>query len=344
MFLIVVYHTLLYVLAKYEYQFPLISSFLTLSHIGVIIFFLISGYYGIKASVTGVFKIYSWMVFFNVLLYVCSYTLGYETLSKKEIIKIFLPFTHSAPWFWFMKTYILLYLVSPLLNMARNKMEPNILIGGGKILIIIGLITFWFGWINMNGDFSDGKNIINASFLYLLGSRFAICPPCKDRKNSKQIYLLTYIAICVLVGVALYFAKGGTLAIVRQICHPYCSPVLIAMASALFLYFTKVKLKSRVINWFAASVLAVYLVHENKFFMTNWHGFVDWYPFIEKTFLYSPWWKFVLVLLAGVLCIMVVAILIDKVRLLIMKPINRGFDKLCEYFLLKVKSHLNIYK
>lgn len=337
MFLIVIYHVFAYVLVKYEDQYPLISSFNTLVHIGVIIFFLLSGYYGIKPSVQGIFKIYTWMVFFNVLLYVCSYTLGYESLSKSEIIKLFLPFSHSAPWLWFMKIYILLYLISPLLNMARAEMHPNILMGGGKILIIIGLISFWFGWINVNSDLHDGRNIINASFLYLLGSRFAICPPFKDKKNSKRIYLLTYIAICLLVGVVLYFAKGRVLYFARWICHPYCSPVLICMASALFLFFTKVRIKSKAINWAAASILAVYLVHENKFFMTSWHGFFDWYPFIENTFVNSPWWKFILILIGGVLGIMMAAILVDKIRMIVLKPIHSLFNKIYEHTLSFIK-------
>lgn len=337
MFLIVIYHVFAYVLIKYESEYPIISSFNTLVHIGVIIFFLISGYYGIKVSVAGIFKIYTWMVFFNVLLYICSYLFGHVQVSRSGILKLFLPFTHSAPWLWFMKTYILLYLFSPLLNMARNKMEPNILMGGGKILIIIGLITFWFGWINMNSDFSDGRNIINASFLYLLGSRFAICPPFKDRKNSKQIFLITYIVSCVLVGVALYFAKGKALVVVRQICHPYCSPVLIVMASTLFLFFTKVNIQSKAINWFAASILAVYLVHENKFFMTSWYGFFDWYPFIERTFVNSPWWEFVVILIGGVLGIMIAAILVDKLRIIVLKPIYNLFNKLYEHTLSFIK-------
>ena len=68
MFLIVIYHVFTYVLVKYEEPYPLISSFITLTHIGVIVFFLLSGYYGIKPTVIGAFKLYTWMVFFNVLL------------------------------------------------------------------------------------------------------------------------------------------------------------------------------------------------------------------------------------------------------------------------------------
>ena len=53
MFLIVVYHVFLYVLVKFEDQYPLVSLFYTLTHIGVIVFFLLFGYYGIKPSVQG---------------------------------------------------------------------------------------------------------------------------------------------------------------------------------------------------------------------------------------------------------------------------------------------------
>ena len=87
----------------------------------------------------------------------------------------------------------------------------------------------------------------------------------------------------------------------------------------------------------AASILAVYLVHENKFFMTSWHGFVDWYPFIEKTFVNSPWWKFVLILIGGVLGIMVAAILVDKVRMIVLKPVYRLFNKIYEHTLSFIK-------
>ena len=273
------------------------------------------------------------MVFFNVLLYVSSLSLGYVSPSKTEIVKLFLPFTHSAPWLWFMKTYVILYLISPLLNMAKAEMKPNLFKGGGIILLLLGLISVWFGWINRNGDFYDGRNIINASFLYLLGSRFALFPPIKEKKNGKFVFLLSYLTLCLIVGIVLYFAKGRMRDYVQWICYPYCSPVLICMASTLFLFFTKLKIKSRVINWFAASILAVYLVHENKFFMTRWHGFFDWYPFIEKTFVNSSWWKFVLILIGGVLGIMIVAIFVDKLRIIVLKPIYNLFNKLYEHTL-----------
>lgn len=45
---------------------------------------------------------------------------GDNTAGISEYVKILFPFSHSAPWLWFMKTYILLFLLSPLLNKARD--------------------------------------------------------------------------------------------------------------------------------------------------------------------------------------------------------------------------------
>lgn len=65
--------------------------------------------------------------------------------------------------------------------------------------------------------------------------------------------------------------------------------------------------------------------------MTSWHGFFDWYPFIERVFVNSPWWLFLLVLLGGVIGMMIVAILVDKVRMIVLKPVYNLFNKIYEY-------------
>ena len=156
-------------------------------------------------------------------------------------------------------------------------------------------------------------------------------PPFNNKKNPKRIYLLSYITISLIVGSLLYFTKGSVLNIARWLSHPYCSPVLICMASFLFLFFTKIQIKCSVINWIASSTLAIYLLHENRYFMTIWDGFVDWYPFIENVFVNNNCWMFLLILMCGVIGIMASAILIDKIRLIILKPIYKLFDKIYSY-------------
>lgn len=120
MVLIVVYHILYYSLIHYETIYPIVKPLYTLSHIGVLVFVLISGYFGIKISLKGFVNIYLTMVFYNIIMFVGWKYIGGNIPIMRDYVKILFPFSHSAPWLWFMKTYILLYLLSPLLNKARD--------------------------------------------------------------------------------------------------------------------------------------------------------------------------------------------------------------------------------
>ena len=69
MFMIVVYHTVYYRLYDYRSEAPIFSSLMIILHIGVPLFVLISGYFGIKPSFKGFFKLYSILLFYNLTLY-----------------------------------------------------------------------------------------------------------------------------------------------------------------------------------------------------------------------------------------------------------------------------------
>lgn len=334
MFLIVIYHVFVYVLGNYETQYLLIKPLYTLSHVGVVIFVLISGYFGIKPSVKGLLKLYLWIVFYNLLLFCPWYFIGKNEFSLGILVKIFMPFSHSLPWLWFMRVYVFLYLLSPLLNVVRNgnhKCElscfgkkPN---RGGNILIIsgLGIMLFWFGWINSNSDLYDGRNIIEFAFLYLLGGllRNKYVVNDENRTALRRKFGIWLLVLVLAVSASLYFAEGSYLQLFKHICHPNSSPVLITMSALILLLFSTFKIQSSVINWISSSTLSVYLVHENRFF-----EFIPWYDYIEDKFLHCSGLQFVFIFFAGVMVIFTCSILTDKIRLLIMKPIDILYDKI----------------
>lgn len=82
-------------------------------HIGVPLFILISGYFGIKASIKGLIKLIGIIFILQVPLLIINYYIHGENL--KEIIKISF-FISNTP-FWFMRTYLFLYLFSPVINL-----------------------------------------------------------------------------------------------------------------------------------------------------------------------------------------------------------------------------------
>ena len=120
MFMILVYHTVYYVFYDYRGESPVFASLMTILHIGVPLFVLISGYFGIKPSIKGFLKLYMILLFYNLSLYGVRLIIGDVPFSYKEFVRLCFPFSIGGRW-WFFKVYLMLYLVSPILNFVRDK-------------------------------------------------------------------------------------------------------------------------------------------------------------------------------------------------------------------------------
>ena len=121
MFIVLVFHTVFYTLYDYRAESPIFASLKTLLHIGVPLFVLISGYFGIRPTVKGAFKLYTMLLFYNLMLYVIRLVATDCQFSSVEFAKLFFPFSMGRR-FWFFKVYFMLYLFSPVVNFVRDKM------------------------------------------------------------------------------------------------------------------------------------------------------------------------------------------------------------------------------
>ena len=321
MFLILFYHAIARGVIQYRMDTPILGSLYVVSYIGVILFLLISGYFGIKPSVKGFLKLYFLLVFYKVLLFVVYLIRGWGEISigVKEVVTLFLPFSGAVGHWWFFRTYILLYLTSPILNYVKKG-------GGGRDLaiILLGIITFWFSWIWNNPNFEHGKNVVNFAFLYLLGDwlkdTFVITDT--NRKRMRSHYICLYLLMALAIGITLFYASPRFYNIMIRMCYRYDSPVLMLMSVLFFLVFTTFDFSSKGVNWVASSAVAVYAIHENKYFDKQL-----WYGFIEQQYLSNDIGFFLLLLLGYCACMYVACIFIDKIRLLVMIPINPVIEK-----------------
>lgn len=180
------------------------------------------------------------------------------------------------------------------------------------------LIVFYFGWFQRNADLYDGKNIIEFAFLYLLGGFFHDRFEVNDsnRKRKKRVLLSILIILNTIVGLALYYSEGSLLYYLRWFFHPYSSPGLLLLASVFFLYFTTLKIRNRAINWIASSVLAIYLVHENRFF-----EFIPWYNTLDTLAKTGDRLHLFYIVIIGISLILIVPILVDKIKQMLITPI-----------------------
>ena len=333
MLMIVVYHTFYYRLQYYQNSEPIFASLTVILHIGVILFVLISGYFGIKPSVKGFLRLYSVVVFYDLVLYSLSIGFGEKMFSWEEALKCTLPMSKHRGYYWFIREYMILYLCTPLINHVRMAYKT---IGDRNSLIIIGLLgflTFWYGWFWKNSGFEDGKNIINFVFLYLLGGYYKVFLPkhlpCENR--MKWYYAIGYVVIMLFVGILLYWSVANDHSKmyrwIFRCSYPYNSPILILMSSLFFMFFTTLHFESKWINWVASSTLAVYLLHENKYAPRQL-----WYDFVENLYVTKIcdgyWW---IVFLGCCMGLFVGCILIDKVRMALFSIFHHALNFLTRF-------------
>ena len=317
MYMILVYHTVYYVFYNYRGESPIFASMMVVLHIGVPLFVLISGYFGIKPSVKGFLKLYLILLFYNLFFYLLRCSLLDVQFSYKTFAKLCLPFSIGGRW-WFFKVYLMLYFFAPILDYIKDRT------GGKKVLIISGFITFYWGWFAHHPSLFDGKNLVNFTYLYMLGHWLRTkVDELGDRNKGMRIkYIIAYLVLSGCIGFALYFSNERIYDIIKRLCYGYNSPILILMSVLFFMVFTTFEFKSKIVNCIAGSVFAVYCVHEGQYFFRD-----EWYGFFEEQYLTNIK-LFPIVLVVACMVLFVLCILLDKVRLLFVGPILNPVETL----------------
>lgn len=254
MFFIILYHQILYFIYPWtnDIFFKIIQIPL---HIGVILFVLISGYWGIKTSLKGFTKL-----LLPILIYYVGFTLIYKFFinsnSKIEIHDIL--FISQSP-YWFIRTYLYLYLLSPFINKVIFTIDYNKSI---ILLLILGFLSIYMGTMSTDMSLYEGKNIINFTFLYVLGYHIN-----KNKEKifnvNRYIWILLYILLNLFICIIYYLSDNTYFGNIIWICSfNYCSPLLIINALLFFFIISSFNIHSKTINSFASSTFAMYLIHE----------------------------------------------------------------------------------
>ena len=296
--------------------------------IGVAIFILIFGYFGVKSKFT-------LKKLIRLILQVVFYTVIFETINIaingwpgiKEVIKMCFPITFSV--YWFMTAYCVLYLISPYINKLFNNLNKKEL---KRLLIIMGVLSC--GVITTIFQVNRGINdLFVFVFLYILGAY--ISTYCKE-KRFKYGLVVAIASYLLIFATQLIFEVKFTNHI-NYFITLYSLPI-ITCAVMLVLYFKDVNIQSTVINTMASATLGVYLIHENKFVRS-----LLWTKILKSDSFYN---KPTLILhaLGSILIIYVVCTIIELLRKFIVEKtvlplVYKVYDKLVE----KIK-HTKLYK
>lgn len=255
MFQIVLYHLISYYLyllphnSAYDY---ILEATLPTFHIGVILFILITGYYGIKPSIKGLFHL-----LFIVLVYYLPIEIVNCIYNQEKLFNTLLFITNTP--YWFIRTYFYLYLISPILNTylrVAKQRDINIM------LFFLGIIAVYFGMMQGDSSLKDGKNLVNFMFLYFLG--WTIHHYQSVWENVRKYCWIVFFMIlnCLTFIILLKFNRHSYIGqIMWQCSFLYCSPLLILNSILLFMFFSGLHFHSKVINYLGCSTFAVYIIH-----------------------------------------------------------------------------------
>ena len=285
------------------------------------LFILISGYYSCttqrREPIKAIGLLLQVMAFYGAVYLLDAFRSG--TFSVTDFIATTLPTNY------FVVQYVALYLISPYLNLALQRLSKHQL--HKMILLVVVLFSVWptladiggavrgeqFMGLNPVGLYGDdwGYTLVNFVMMYLIGAYIRLAD-VRVKKRYTVAAAAVYTAILALTGK--YDPGTG-------IAWSYCNPIVIAQAVTLFLLFQQMEFSSKIVNGLAKSVFTCFLFH--GYLLRKW----DAATAVQHSLLY---------LLAHILSAVVVIYLaswvVDKIYHFLADPILKLIKKLLDYW------------
>lgn len=268
------------------------------------VFVLLSGWFGIKPKTNRLCEFLFQVFFFVVvsIILLCAFTehkLCFDDIKN-------LPMLNAS--LWFPKAYLLLYILSPVLNSFVEKADKKTF-----QLVLIGFFLFQtaYGWacggvVWVQGGYST----ISFIGLYLLARYFKLYTPSIILKSTNANMFAAYFLVIIISAIIWYTACAIGINVDRWI-DSYVSPLVIAESMFLILAFSKLTIQNKAINWIASSCFAVYLLHCAPGVLSHYTSFIK-----ELNWTY-PMPLFLIYTAIFIIIVFELSILIDKLRILL---------------------------
>lgn len=294
------------------------------------LYILISGYFSVKSTFSWkkVFKLWLTVLFYSIGLAAILYLFKdkFNLAYQGNFIKLVLfPVTQGE--YWFVTVYLMLYMLSPFLNVLANNLKKNeyrnmiiVSVCGLTLLKTVFPTSYTF-------DKTGGYGIIWFVLLYLIAGYIRLH---YDLKINKYLYLLSYVLCSSLIA---FMKLGNDYLNMPSFFENYSAPVfnynhilVLISCLSLFLFFRELKIKSKFINVISKATFGIYLIHEEFFVRTAlWGSIIPLANHASSKFL-------ILYILGYALIIYTCATLIELARIYIVKFFYKKFvtDKIVE--------------
>lgn len=225
-------------------------------NIGVTCFILISGYFGLKFSVSKLLKMECMMIGFSLIetillcIFMPSEMQGAALLE--QLVKTVCPFITRK--YWFYSCYICLFCVSGYVNKFVENLEKKEFQRLLATLLLIFSVFPTFFYFEIIPD--NGKGLVQMIMIYLIGQyihKYGI----KRISEGKEICL--FVILWAINGISHEIPLE-----VGTIWHHFCkdnSITNLIMAVILFSWFKEWKIQSGIVNRMAKNIFAVFALN-----------------------------------------------------------------------------------
>lgn len=240
--------------------------------IGVNIFVLISGYFLICAKslrLSKVAKLWVQLLTYSVGLYLLFVLLGEETFSAWALIGRFFPITNSS--WWFAKTYFILFLLSPFINIGLNALGQK-----NHLRLLAVLTVLWCLIPTFFSDLMESSGLLWFIYLYALAGYIRLYVDLK--RIPARIWFLAALALTAATFLLAFLLD---LFGVENIFDPHSSsffyrmqmlPVLLLSAAFFMAFLSKDMGCNTFVNLVSGATFGVYLLHDYADMRTLlWH-------------------------------------------------------------------------
>lgn len=279
-------------------------------------FVLISGYFlSTKAfKYKQIFSFWRKMLFWSFFIFVFLVVIGAVPFSLKATIKVLLPFIQQR--YWFMTTYLLMYCLIPLLNVAigsMSKKQYQIALGLFFVVyIVLQNVFFWREFTSVNS-----RSPLFFAFLYLVGGYFRKYPI-----EKKVPWFRIYVACSILTAISRFVLSYVTMKIFgtmygETIFYPYNSITMVIGSISLFMTFRNIKMSKdsvlgKIALWGSPLTLGVYLIHEQPEMRMWLWSVLKPYQFANSSF---P--VLIVVLVGQAILVFGLCCLLEKIRIIV---------------------------
>lgn len=161
----------------------------------------------------------------------------------------------------------------------------------------------------------SGTNTLSFIGLYSL-ARYIRLYPSKYTTLSSKMYFFLFFLMTLICGTVIYLLTSLGYDFLIGRFYTYVSPIVIISSLLLLLAFSRLSFTSKLINWVASSCFAVYLLHVNP-------NVIGYFCQAVSGIVRETEGVMVLIYLSlFLLMVFVVAVLIDKIRIMLWRRIN----------------------